>query len=651
MSDLSLFYTIGRGVGSFRPLISCIVSAFYGVIEHHLGHLEVKSSITLLGNPKEVMLKNRNSSVCLLSLFLCCLLTAAKLQAQSEIILKNDGSAKTYMMLTAPGSSSTSKYISRLELAPFEQGYTFPSQQVSMSANFEGNLSTMADVSSGIGFSMQDVKPLSGGVLSGSQVRMPLSGGSFQLTRGGQLLLNANIISAEVLANVGAPLTPAATSEPLYPYNTQKFVYYTASFQVTQGSLGSSLCSQGNIIIRHVNPYNCVATGKTCLLSTSSYLHYFNGSLNGFTASIYDITISKKDALCGQAIPTETATPTATRTSTPTNTRTPTPSNTRTATPTQTRSSTPTNTATYTPTRTPTKVITATPTSTFTPSRTATATPTVIITVTSTPTATLTSTPAAPVTVEPLLECVYKENSSECVAIFGYRNNSPSLITVPPGAENFFNPPPSDRKQPVNFVSGRFTNVFSVPFNCSSLTWFLGKVSVTADSNSPACFEKPCTGEDAMTDACLGCSQRDITAAQIAIDSGAFAQKKLINSLAKRLQNSTSDPKIQAFAASAKSKAQKLYMENWQLTWSMPQLMKTCENIVVCINTQNAPTITTYNTTSKLLKDLALSLNKKLAKILKKKADPVVIKKANALHAKNLESSATVPSHSSVCSK
>ena len=335
--------------------------------------------------------------------------------AQHEIILKDDGTSNSIMYFTGTSTSFSGELYSR-HYVSIDNSYA---EELSLSADFGGNLASIPDVNSGVRFIFDNALQNGLVTLNNGIASVNLGGGYFNISYNGNNLINANLINTQIFGNSLRPgLTPGA-NEPLYPFDTNKFIYIIGSFNTSGGSASQQLCSSGKIIIRLFQLSNCTQVSKTCLMSTLPVFYDTNSQIRAFVGKIFDITVDRSDVLCGQPTITPTSTPTRTATNTPTNTVTATPTRTYTITPTSTRTTTPsvtatrtaTNTASFTPTKTATNtttatstatsIITYTPTKTYTPTFTGTETSTYTGTVTSTPTKTATYTPTGTVTSTP----------------------------------------------------------------------------------------------------------------------------------------------------------------------------------------------------------------------------------------------------------
>ena len=98
---------------------------------------------------------------------------------------------------------------------------------------------------------------------------------------------------------------------------------------------------------------------------------------------------------------------------------------------------------------------------------------------------------AGPGGLYPILDCVsYNQATQEVTAVWGYVDTNSSSTIVPFGSDNFFDPPPGYRLQPIEFLPGIHHNVFSTTFFLSDtthLSWTLDGTTLTA-SNNPALY-------------------------------------------------------------------------------------------------------------------------------------------------------------------
>jgi hypothetical protein len=98
---------------------------------------------------------------------------------------------------------------------------------------------------------------------------------------------------------------------------------------------------------------------------------------------------------------------------------------------------------------------------------------------------------AAGLGVAPLLDCVnYNQAANEVTGYFGYASTSPTSTIITFGFQNFFDPLPTVRGQPITYNSGVFHFAFSATFSLdvsTSITWHLNGFTATA-SNDPTLY-------------------------------------------------------------------------------------------------------------------------------------------------------------------
>jgi hypothetical protein len=108
--------------------------------------------------------------------------------------------------------------------------------------------------------------------------------------------------------------------------------------------------------------------------------------------------------------------------------------------------------------------------------------------------------------VAPTVTCVDVNTNGSITAHWGYTNSWSNQVTVQVGnktsGENWFSPSPEGRGQPTTFQPGTFTDVFTVTFTGTSLTWTLDDSKVapantaTASASSTRCAPVPALGLD-----------------------------------------------------------------------------------------------------------------------------------------------------------
>ena len=92
--------------------------------------------------------------------------------------------------------------------------------------------------------------------------------------------------------------------------------------------------------------------------------------------------------------------------------------------------------------------------------------------------------------VDPILECVKRNNDGGYTAYFGYNNAGHETVKIGLGYFNRFTPRPWERGQTTVFQPGRVVSSFSVKFDGSSIIWILNERKVTASKDSRACHTR-----------------------------------------------------------------------------------------------------------------------------------------------------------------
>jgi hypothetical protein len=88
-----------------------------------------------------------------------------------------------------------------------------------------------------------------------------------------------------------------------------------------------------------------------------------------------------------------------------------------------------------------------------------------------------------PQPVRPVLEYVVDNPDGTYTALFGYKNDNATAVSIPVGSGNKFSPNPQDRGQPTAFQPGRQVGVFTVDFASGNQVWTLDGRTSTASPN------------------------------------------------------------------------------------------------------------------------------------------------------------------------
>jgi hypothetical protein len=170
--------------------------------------------------------------------------------------------------------------------------------------------------------------------------------------------------------------------------------------------------------------------------------------------------------------------------------------------------------------------------------------------------------------ITPIAECIDLRSDGSMLAKFGYQSNSTETVKIPIGEKNKFTPGKEDVGQPIEFFTGRVSNVVSVTIPAGeSLRWMLGNGFVDANITTTRC-------EGGNVDDCVINNNKDTLAK---LDNEASILRRIAKRIANRvlvLNTSTRNKrKAQAYILSAEN----LYLKQWTDIWgSFPQVSKNC---------------------------------------------------------------------------
>jgi len=111
---------------------------------------------------------------------------------------------------------------------------------------------------------------------------------------------------------------------------------------------------------------------------------------------------------------------------------------------------------------------------------------------------------------------------------------------------------------------------------------------------------------------CLTCDSVNITSLIQALDGGAKEQERVITKAVSMLRSFPRARKEAQFISSTLQGAHRAQLENWTLSWSLPQISTTCSNqSSVCTSTSNKTILEKYRSNNVLLKEFSANvLNK-----------------------------------------
>ncbi len=150
---------------------------------------------------------------------------------------------------------------------------------------------------------------------------------------------------------------------------------------------------------------------------------------------------------------------------------------------------------------------------------------------------------------------------------------------------------------------------------------------------------------------CLGCTGTDITAQLFALDGGSHAQKHILDRAVTRLLKASNSRSTRKYAKKILAQSDALHLENWNLAWSLPQVVQSCSNTSFCVQSSNTSTITQYNANSATFKSLVSDVIKRKRKELgySTSGDDQLLRLAAKYDSNNNVVSSSVPVSTSSC--
>jgi hypothetical protein len=153
---------------------------------------------------------------------------------------------------------------------------------------------------------------------------------------------------------------------------------------------------------------------------------------------------------------------------------------------------------------------------------------------------------------------------------------------------------------------------------------------------------------------CLSCTTVDQSPTLGALDTGAKEQQTIVRKSVATLRTLRQSKRDAAFISRTLEAAQKLQIENWELSWTLPINSTTCQtSSTLCVTTSNLPILSSYRLNNERLRDLALDVMKKVATYRRGKVtkrDVRIVRAAEAQFSANLSLSQTVPEQQFSCS-
>lgn len=142
------------------------------------------------------------------------------------------------------------------------------------------------------------------------------------------------------------------------------------------------------------------------------------------------------------------------------------------------------------------------------------------------------------------------------------------------------------------------------------------------------------------------CTEANIQSDLVALDGLGLEASSFVRHLGKQLRKRTGNKKAATFEI---AEANKLYTNNWELTWSIPQVIKSnCTQPQVCVAVSHASAISQYQTNHTALCNLAKKLISQLKKLGVKTV--ALAKKQKQLAANDEAIIASIPLSNQSCS-
>lgn len=163
-------------------------------------------------------------------------------------------------------------------------------------------------------------------------------------------------------------------------------------------------------------------------------------------------------------------------------------------------------------------------------------------------------------------------------------------------------------------------------------------------TNTPT---KTPTAVPSVTPTEVACETIDNAEDLTELDSRALEQRDLVIKQSKKaLKQGFLGKKEQAkYEAAAKS----AYVVSWSAVWSIPSIVRSCDEAPSCVQVSLEGRITSYLDTSLTLKNLADNMAARIKKKGGKSMAETTVKKAKALHKDNVKTASTLPTTTSVC--
>ncbi len=242
--------------------------------------------------------------------------------------------------------------------------------------------------------------------------------------------------------------------------------------------------------------------------------------------------------------------------------------------------------------------------------------------------------------VTPIAECVDVNQDGTLVAHFGYQNDASSVVDVAVGAQNYFSPGATNRGQPTTFLTGRLSNVFTVPLGSTeTVSWIVGDSITSASIATERCQSSE-----------INCVDTDNSDTLTALDGTARDQRNNIQRLTRKVLRLQSTGTAANKAESYSEQAQSLYLQQWSEIWgAFPKISTNCTS---CASVDKSADITDLDTRSRRMYRLARQTALLLRAVRRGRLRPdeqALVSDASSLYDQFIERSQSLPRFESQC--
>jgi len=167
-------------------------------------------------------------------------------------------------------------------------------------------------------------------------------------------------------------------------------------------------------------------------------------------------------------------------------------------------------------------------------------------------------------------------------------------------------------------------------------------------SGDTSCFDCFGVANGTATAAdCGSCNDIDITSEQFVLDGTALEQRQIVRRATRMLLRNGGNKKV---VQRLRQRANNHYENAWQIIWSLPSVMTSCEVEGFCAETSNASEIDQFRNSSLILRNTGRRAVRALRRTTGlQRVGQRLLRRANNLHQENMDNSSEVPVTSSSC--